>query len=447
MKQKIEQRQIQKLILTQTLRQSIELLQYSQLELEKKLEEEAKENPFIQIKKKKEYIPPGLFESYVDYEATEKKHKAIENIAAKNQSLYSHLLEQIEYLKIPEKEKEAIKILILSLDKNGFLTIEPEHILKQFGFSSDKILELRKILASLEPYGCGALDIIESLIFQLELKKDIPESQDAIFILKNFKKQLEDNDFETIKRQTGYDDKKIKNILSLLRTLKPFPGQEYSSEDTVYIEPDVYVLVEPASDNSDCKIDVVLNDKVIQNIEFNKDYINQLKNQKELSGEELENFKKKYYNAQYLMYAIQQRNQTLLRVSNSIVNFQKEFFITGRNLKPLKLKDIANDLDIHESTVSRITTHKYLYCKWGIYELKYFFRRGFKSIDKESSVTTEKVKEYIKEIIKNEDKNIPLKDQEIAQILIKKGIKIARRTITKYRIELNIPPASLRKNK
>ncbi|GIX41811.1 MAG: RNA polymerase sigma-54 factor [Leptospiraceae bacterium] len=446
MKQKIEQRQIQKLILTQSLKQSIELLQYSQLELQEKLEEEAKENPFIKIKKK-EFIPIGIFEGYVDYEATERKHKAIENVAAKTQSLYTILEEQIEYLNLSDKEREAARILISSLDKNGFLSQDPEKLLKPLGFSSEEIYELRKKIASLEPYGCCALNYIESLLFQLELKQDISEAKDANFLLQNFQKELEDKDFEAIKKKTGFDDKKIQRILSLLRTLNPFPGLPYSNEETIYIEPDVYVFVEEIHLNGDkdYKIEVILNDKTLQNIEFNKEYIKQVQQEKQLSKKELEELKKKYYNAQTLIHAIQQRNETLLKVAKSIVKFQREFFITGKNLQPLKLKDIAEDVGLHESTVSRITTNKYVYTRWGIFELKYFFRRGLKSINKENAVTTDKVKELIKEIINNEDKTIPLKDQEIADILIKKGIKIARRTVAKYRKELGIPSVSERK--
>jgi RNA polymerase sigma-54 factor len=446
MKQRIEQRQVQKLVLTQTLKQSIELLQYSQLELQEKLEEEAKVNPFIKIKKK-EYIPYGIFDTYLDYEATEKKHKAIENVAAKNQSLYSHLLEQVEYLNLTEKDKEGIKILISSLDRNGFLNQDPYKLLEPLGFSPREILNLRKTIASLEPYGCGAIDYLESLIFQLELKKDIPESKDAIFILTNCKKELEEQNLKAIKEKTGFDEDKIQRILSLIRTLNPFPGREYSYEETIYIEPDVYVFVEEIehNGNKDYKIDVVLNDKTIQNIEFNKDYINQIQKEKKLSQKEIEELKKKYYNAQSLIYAIQQRNETLLKVTKSIVKFQKEFFINGKHLQPLKLRDIAEDVGIHESTVSRVCTHKYVYTKWGTFELKYFFRRGLKQINNKNAITTDDVKELIKQIINNEDKTIPLKDNEIVDILLKKGIKISRRTVAKYRKDLGIPSVSKRK--
>ncbi len=441
MKQKIEQRQIQKLVLTQTLKQSIELLQYSQLELQEKLEEEAKDNPFLTIKKKKEFIPLGLFDRYVDYEATERKHKAIENIAAKTQSLYSHLLEQVEYCDLTEKEKEAAKILITCLDRNGFLTQDPEKLLKPFHFSPEEILKIRKKIAGLDPVGCCALDYLESLKFQLEYKDDIPELKDAIFLLDHFKKELEDQNFEEIKRKTDFDDLKLKKILSLIRTLNPFPGRQYSNEEIVYIEPDVYVFVEEIEENGtkDYKIEVVLNDKTLQNIEFNKEYIKQVQQEKQLSKQELEELKKKYYNAKILIQAIQQRNETLLKVVQSIAKFQKEFFVTGKNLVPLKLKDVADDVGVHESTISRITRHKYVHTKWGIFELKYFFRRGLKRISQETKITTEKVKELIREIIEKEDKTIPLKDQEITNILIKKGIKIARRTVSKYRKELGIP--------
>ncbi len=446
MKQRLEQKQLQKLILSQSLKQSIELMQYSQQELEEKLIEESKENPFLKIKKK-EFIPFAWLDQYTDIEATEKKQKAIENIADNAKTLYSHLLEQLDQLQLSEKEIDAAKILLTALDENGFLSQDPEYLLKPFGLSAEEIYNLRKKLASLDPYGCCAINYMESLIFQLELKTEIPESKDAILLLSNFESELEQKDFTAIKQKTGFNDNKLNQILSLIRTLNPFPGRQYAKDTTVYIQPDVYVFVQEQEGSNEHKIEVVLNDKTLNRIEFNKDYIKQVQQEKTLSKEELAELRKKYYNAQYLIYAIQQRNETLLNVTKSIVNFQKDFFITGKNLHALKLKDVAEDIGVHESTVSRITTHKYVYTKWGIYELKYFFRRGLRNIHTDDSITIDEVKRLILKIVENEDKTIPLKDQEILQILLNKGIKISRRTIAKYRKELGILPSSKRMRK
>lgn len=443
MKQRLEQKQLQKLILSQSLKQSIELMQYSQLELEQKLLEESNENPFIKIKKK-EFIPFVQFDKFIDYEASDKKQKAIENIADNTKTLYSQLLEQLQQIKLNEKELEGAKILLTSLDENGFLSQDPEYLLKPLGLTTEQIYHLRKKIASLEPYGCCAMDYMESLIFQLELKADIPESKDAILLLTSYKSELEQKDFTTIKEKTGFNDKKLNQILSLIRTLNPFPGRQYARDTTVYIQPDVYVFVQELEGSNDYKIEVVLNDKTLNRMEFNKDYIKQVQQEKSLSKEELAELRKKYYNAQYLIYAIQQRNETLLNVTKSIVNFQREFFITGKNLHALKLKDVAEDIGVHESTVSRITTRKYVFTKWGIYELKYFFRRGLKNIYTEDSITIDEIKKLILQIIESEDKSIPLKDQEILQILLNKGIKISRRTVAKYRQELGILSSSKR---
>ncbi|MCS7205322.1 MAG: RNA polymerase factor sigma-54 [Leptospiraceae bacterium] len=444
LRQRLEQKQIQKLILTQTLKQSIELLLYSQEELLQRLEEEAKTNPFLKVKKRN-YIP-RFFDSFIDYEATEKKYKAIENIAAKGVSLYSHLLSQLNELKLSEKEEEAARILITSLDKNGFLTINPESILSHLGLNSEEILQLRKKIASLDPVGCGALDFFESMIFQLE-QRNVPEAKEAIYLLQNFRAEIENQDFNTIKQKTGYSDEKLKAIFSLLRTLNPFPGREYSNDETIYIEPDVYVFTEPIFEDGkviDYKLDVVLNEKVHQNIELQKEYYKQLQKDPQIDKSKKEELRKKFHQAQFLMYAIEQRNQTLLKVAQSIVEHQKEFILTGSNLRPLKLKDIAEKLNIHESTVSRVTTNKYIYTKQGVFELKSFFKRGLKQLHRDHPISVDKVKEYIKEIIQNEDKQIPLKDKEIAELLLRKGIRIARRTVTKYRKELNLPPANQR---
>ncbi|MFN3603667.1 MAG: RNA polymerase factor sigma-54 [Leptonema sp. (in: bacteria)] len=438
MKQRLEQKQLQKLILTQTLKQSIELLQYSQQELEEKLEEIAKENPFLVIKKKN-YIPTWFINLYYDKDAAIKKQKAIENVATTNTSLYSVLREQLKYLKLTEQEKEAADILISSLDKNGFLLQDPEYLLKPFSLSFEQILNLRKKLASLDPIGCCALNYIESLIFQLEIQyPDLEESKNAIYLLKECIQELENQDWKTLEKKSGLTKEKIQKAISLMRTLNPFPGKDYVSENTVYIEPDVYVLIDQTKEDP---FIIFLNDKIIKNIEFNKEYIDQIQQKNEISTAEMRKLKNKYYTAQFLIRSIEQRNQTLIEVTKSIVNFQKDFFLYKKEIQPLRLKDIAEEVQLHISTVSRITSRKYVYTKWGIYELKYFFKRGFKN-SHNRKIAPEKIKELIKEIISKEDKKNPLRDKEISEILLYKGIKIARRTIAKYRKELSIPSVS-----
>lgn len=441
MKQRLEQKQVQKLILTQTLKQSIELLQYSQLELQEKLEEIAKENPFLVVKKKN-FIPSWFSSLYYDKEAADRKQKALENFASNNQSLYSHLKEQFRFLKLSEKEQEAADILISSLDKNGFLIHDPKYLLHTFNFTEEEILRIRKKIASLDPVGCCAIDYIESLIFQLEiLHPDLEESKNGIYLLKNCIKELENQDWAAIEKKSSLTKSKIQNAISLIRTLNPFPGKDFFTEEMVYIEPDIYVLVK---ENDPESFDIFLNDKIVKNIEFNKNYIQQVQKENSLSSEELKKIKNQYFTAQFLIHSIEQRNQTLLEVTRSIVNFQKDFFLYKKEIKPLRLKDVADDLNLHISTVSRITTHKYVYTKWGIFELKYFFRRGFKSLQNNKKLTPEDIKNLIKEIIAKEDKKNPLKDKEIAEILLYKGIKVARRTVAKYRKELNIPSVSER---
>lgn len=443
-KQRLEQKQIQKLVLTQTLKQSIELLQYSQLELLEKIEEEARSNPFLKIKNK---YYPGFFDTFTDYEATERKAKAIENTAERQKSLASHLLSQLPDLSLTPEETEAARILITSLDRNGFLTINPVEALSFLNMEPEKIQQLRRKIATLDPPGCCAVDFMESLVFQLE-QKDIPEAKDAIYLLTNFAGELERKDLESIVRKTGFTEEKLRSLLALLRTLDPFPGRKYSSEETVYIEPDVYVFVETQSTNgkTEYRIHVTLNEKWRHYIDFRKEeYVSLAR--KKLEKTQKEELRKKYQHAQFLLYAMEHRNATLLKVAKVIVEFQREYFLTGKNLHPLRLKDVAEAASIHESTVSRITTNKYLHCRWGVKELKSFFRRGLKHFHSEKGISVDKVKELIKEIVEKEDKTIPLKDKEIADILIKKGIRIARRTVAKYRKELQIPSANDRMEK
>lgn len=442
MKQRLEQKQTQKLILTQTLKQSIELLQYSQVELEKKLEEIIKENPFL-IVKKRNYVPEWFFKLYYDPEASLRKQKALENTAYSNTNLYSHLKQQIAYLKFTEKEKEAADILISSLDKNGFLIHQPEYLLQSFGFDSDKILEIRKKISSLDPIGCCTLNYIESLIFQLEIQyPEMQESKNAISLLKECVEELENQDWKRIQEKLKLTKEEIQKAISLIRTLNPFPGKEYSNDNITYIEPDVYVIID---ENQEDPFVIFLNDRLLKNIEFNKNYIEQIKKEKHISNEELKNLKTKLFTTEYFIRSLEQRNQTLLEVTKSIVNHQKNFFLYKKEILPLRLKDVAEDVNIHISTVSRITAHKYIYTKWGIFELKTFFKRGFKSLYNENKkISPDTIKNLIQEIISKEDKKNPLKDNEISEILLYRGIKIARRTISKYRKELNIPSVSNR---
>lgn len=440
MKQRLEQKQVQKLVLTQTLKQSIELLQYSQLELENKLEEIAKDNPFLVVKKRN-YVPVWFTNYYYDPEASLKKQKALENTASST-NLYTHLKEQINYLKFTEKEKEAVDILISSLDKNGFLIHEPEYLLQSFGFDSDTILKIRKKIASLDPIGCCALNYIESLIFQLEIQyPSLKESKMAIYLLKECVNELENQDWSKIQEKSKLTIEDIQKAISLIRTLNPFPGKDYSSNDITYIEPDVYVLIEETREDP---FIIFLNDKLIKNIEFNKDYINQIKGEN-ISKEGIKKLKEKLFTTEFFVRSIEQRNQALLEVTKSIVKHQRDFFLYKKEIVPLRLKDVAEDVDLHISTISRITTHKYVYTRWGIFELKAFFKRGFKSLyNRNHKVSPETIKNLIKEIISKEDKKNPLKDKEISEILLYKGIKIARRTISKYRKELHIPSVSNR---
>lgn len=280
------------------------------------------------------------------------------------------------------------------------------------------------------------------MIFQLEIQyPNLKESKIAIYLLKECVNELENQDWSKIQEKSKLTIEDIQKAISLIRTLNPFPGKDYSSNDITYIEPDVYVLIEETREDP---FIIFLNDKLIKNIEFNKDYINQIKGEN-ISKEGIKKFKEKLFTTEFFVRSIEQRNQALLEVTKSIVKHQRDFFLYKKEIVPLRLKDVAEDVDLHISTISRITTHKYVYTRWGIFELKAFFKRGFKSLyNRNHKVSPETIKNLIKEIISKEDKKNPLKDKEISEILLYKGIKIARRTISKYRKELHIPSVSNR---
>lgn len=464
MKQRLVQKQVQKLVMTQDLRQSIELLQYSSLELKDRIEQEMIENPMLELAEAETTPPaessPGTerndadvrdvaadvshyddvsdYGGPPDYEASDRKQQAIENTAAAVPGLAAHLLEQIQLSDLNDAELSAAEVIVSALDGRGFLTEDAETLLRESGFDAALAPKVLSTLAALDPPGCGARSIQEALLLQARLL--LPRSRDAVLLLESHLDLLETGDVERIASASGMSVERVKAAIEIIRTLEPYPGHLYSSASVNYIIPDVVVM------EVDGALRVFPNDSWIPDLRINEDYAKILESEtfQAMKAEDREYLRSRYNSASWLIRGLRQRRQTLLRAMQSIVGFQEDFFARGPgNLRPLNLRMVAEDLGLHESTVSRITSNKYVQTRWGVLELKYFFARGLKRLDGTESESSASIQDRIRLLIAQETE--PLSDQAIADILKRQGIRIARRTVAKYRGLLHLPAAELRR--
>lgn len=457
-------KQTQKLSMTTELRQSIELLPLSTIELAEKIKSELIENPMleeIETGEKKEPETYSITEirnleklehqkntdinysdiyslektSYTyDQEASDRNQKMIES-SVKTENLSDYLLSQFRLLDTNEEEIEIAEMLISMLDDKGFIVDDLNLIAKEMNLSYKKIKSVLKKIHTLDPIGIGAKNIEETLFIQAMILRS--EDENLHNLIKNHFKDLERLDYKKISKLMGISEEKVELLAKQVKKLEPFPANLFNQKKTDYVIPDVVI------NESEGQFSIYINDEWIPKIQVNKEYKNILSNS--CTEAEKEFITPRVNQASWLIKSIQNRRQTLFRVVNSIIDYQIDFFRKGiREIKPLTLKEIADKLNLHESTISRITTNKYVQTNWGILELKWFFSSGVKSQEggKESS---KKVQDIIRNIIKEENESNPISDQEIVEIIKAGGIEIARRTVSKYRKILRIPSSSQRK--
>ncbi len=430
--------------------QSIQLMALPIQELKLKIDEEVEKNPALEaveqnsnislddISKKssdeddysEESSDPGDFSSSDNN--SDSKRMFIEGALSRPQSLQDYLLEQLLVQPIRKKILEIGKLLIQNLNEDGF-NIEKPNILAK-GYSYKDINEAINLVRMLDPHGTCTDDFKESLIAQAKIDNSMPPH--TIEIIENYFELLEKGKYKEIAKKLKISEKRVANALEYIKTLNPFPGRQFSTETTIYVVPD---LMTTAVDN---ELVIKLNEEEIPVLEISPEFREIRKNKKELADKKTTQFvNSKIKEAEWFIKTIHLRNQTLLKTAKAIVFFQKEFFLKGpKFLAPLTLKDISEQVGVHETTISRISNKKHVQTDWGIYELKYFFSTALSRTDsKEDSVSRVSVKHIIKEIIDTEGKGKHLSDQNIADFLKeKKGIKIARRTVAKYRKELDI---------
>ena len=359
-----------------------------------------------------------------------------ENMVTRTATLQEHLMAQVGELDFNEAEKKIALVLTGNIDDKGYLAISLDEVCAQESFDRELVEGVLDTIQHLDPPGIGATSLKECLLIQLrhgKLKNGIVE-----LIIENHISELENRNFPAIAKALKISMEKVIENVAIIAELEPIPGRQFGTESAQYIVPDVYVF------KLGDEWVVSLNEEGLPKLRVSKFY-DKMIGTKEAVGADKNYIQEKMKSAVWLIKSIQQRQRTIFRTTESIVARQKDFFDFGvEHLKPMILKDIAEDIEMHESTISRVTSNKYVHTPRGIFELKYFFNSSVSKSDGDS-VASESVKRMISDIVKGEDQLHPHSDQKIVEILEERGIELARRTVAKYREQLNIFPSSKRK--
>lgn len=385
------------------------------IELKEKIEKAIEENPFLEYDIKSNHNNLDI-------------NSIIENTASNSkESLFEHLKSQISIVFNNKKDIELAELISTFINENGYLTISPEEISDILNISVKKANEIIKILKTLEPIGIAAKNISECLSTQLKNKENIDKNikNIAINIVENYLNELSKKDYKYISSKMNISEKNILEALKLIQTLEPYPAREFDTTTIKYIVPELFIFKE------NDKWQVKTNETFILPLKINKKYSKILK-ENNFNNDIL---KEKKLEAQNLISTVNERKKSLKRVGEGLLKLQIDFFENGKEfMKPLRLKDLALETNLSESTISRISNGKYLNTVWGTFSIKYFFSKSIKAINGE--LGSRAVKEIIKRIIENS--NAKLSDEKIRLILKSEGIEIARRTVAKYRQSMNI---------
>lgn len=456
----------QQLVMTPQLQQAIKLLQLSRLELMDTVQQELLENPFLEEGAEadaleqteavaevettpasdQELMRNADWEDYIgDFSSTSKQAQVREFEAVEatsfearvsgKTSLEGHLEWQLRLSRLSEKQIDIGIAVINNLDSAGYLQATNEELAVLTGATPDEIEPVIKSIQEFDPVGVAARTPSECLLVQIKSYGiDDPVLEE---IVREHLEDLEKKRYKPLCRKFRISMEELKGYLDRLTELDPMPGASFGSEEPVYVSPDVYVYKYGED------FVILLNEEGLPRLELNSDYMQAMEGR---SSKEKEYFQDKMRSAVWLMKSLYQRQRTLYKVTESVVKHQREFFEHGvTHLKPLILKDVAEDIGMHESTVSRITTSKYVATPHGIFELKFFFNSAL-GLDDGSQVGSESVKALIKKMISGENPKKPLSDEKIAEMLKDElQVNIARRTVAKYRSALDIPSSSKRK--
>ncbi|MFA5038152.1 MAG: RNA polymerase factor sigma-54 [Candidatus Omnitrophota bacterium] len=442
-RQRVEQRQ--KPVLSQSLIQSSRMLELALPELRAVIEEELEQNPVLEeeIKAEAPRETPEIRQTS-ERETSEPApdpddellgyEKPIPN---KKENLHDHLSRQLRINTEDEEKFKAGMAVILSIDENGYLRVPPEVIAEESGFSCERVAEMLKLIQSFDPAGIGARDLKECLLLQL----DRAENKDPLLrgLIEEHLQDMAAGQWQKLIKALKCSPEELKEKIIKIHSLEPKPGRGYSSEETIYVIPDVTI------EEKDNQLVVLTREETMPVLRINPLYRAMLRNKK-IDDKTKDFIREKIANGNNLMNAIQNRRHLLVRVMEIIASIQKEALTEGfEKLNPLSLKEVAEMTNIHESTISRIVMHKYVQTPVGIYPLRKFFSSGLKT-STGADISSQRVRLKIKELIDSENKNKPLRDQEIVLLLKQaENIDVARRTVVKYREAMKIPSAPKRR--
>ena len=473
LKQQLNQKQVQKLVLAPALQQAIKMLPLTNLEIIEVIDHEMSENPMLEIKEESEKEEreiqgdkkekdseshenddffdseddkefEAMYEQYFDnrfnsYSLEKKEAPDYENFVSKAPSLWERLAWQANMTFFDEKEKETAEYIIGNIDEDGYLVTSLEDVSRSVKAPLDKVEKVRKKIMNFDPIGIGSLSLKEALLVQLDYLEI--ENPDLRKIINDHLDLLEESRYVELSKALDINLSKVKELIEDIKRLNPKPGRKYFQERTQYIVPDI--IVEKADD----KYTIKVNNEGIPSLKISKFYRKLISKASKDNPETYEFLKAKLKKAFWFLRSLDQRNNTIYKVAEFILDKQKDFIEKGLDyIKPLTLIELAQEIGVHESTVGRVVANKHMMTPRGVFPLKYFFHKALAGNSGEE-VSTLRIKERLKKLIENEDGESPLSDVEISDVLAKENFNIARRTVAKYRKQLKIPPSHIRKRK
>jgi RNA polymerase sigma-54 factor len=480
---KLNQRlaQTQNLMMTPQLQQAIKLLTLTHLEMTNVIAEEMVENPMLEelggddSKNMEEdykleklegdhkeatsdnFDEPGVvqkddfdWQSYVEsFDSNSATPPSMatqdfdempnyENIVSRGQSLPEHLEWQMKMDDFTDAEIEFATIIIHNINDDGYLEVEFDELIAESDLEREDAEYILSKVQRLDPVGCGSRDLVECLLVQAKVQEERSPLLERL--IRDHLGDLQKKDFKSITKALGVSEEQVKDTAMLLQNFHPKPGRLVSNNETHYVVPDIYVKQVGG------EFVVQINDEGVPRLRISQLYKDMLKQGADQKAQEY--VQDKLRSAMWLIKSIQNRQRTINKVAKAIVAQQQDFFKKGpKHLKPMVLKNIAQEIGMHESTVSRVTTNKYMHTPIGLFELKYFFNTGVGGKDGGVDISSQVLKLKIKELVDNENSKKPLSDQKIAELLSREDVKVARRTVAKYREMLGILSSSKRKVK
>lgn len=486
LKQRLDQRQVQKLVLAPALQQAIKLLPLTNLELIEVIDEELSENPMIEIEdeareggakdsetvaaeeagvKNRDSVLEGLslestepkmageapednllsgFQEYLDEgfrpHFTESRDAvSLENTISRTPSLWDHLNWQASLTFFDPAERELAERVIGDINDDGYLTTTVDELARLDRTTPEKVEAVRAKIMTFDPIGCGSRDLREALLAQM----DHLQIQDELArrIVAEGLPLLEKSDFAQLAKVLGVSLGEIRERIDIIKTLDPAPGRKYTEEKTNYVVPDIVVSKE------DGEWTIALNDEGLPRLRISPYYRQLLAKASAGEPEAYRFLKDRLKKALWFLRSLDQRNRTIFKVAKFIVDRQKEFFEKGLDfIRPLTLMEIAQEIGVHESTVGRVVANKFMMTPRGVFSLKYFFHKSLQGSYGED-VSSLMVKDRIRKLVESEDRDHPLSDIEIGELLARENLRIARRTVAKYRTQLGLEPSHIRKRK